>query len=89
MRGHNLIWPSWRNSPTGLQSLAPDALRDRIAVQMQQAGSELAAHGAPRVERDGSIFRVLVGALADRAAALALAQQLNGLVGRETFPLMR
>lgn len=80
----------WAVQVGAFQSQAnADAVRDRIAVQMQQAGSELAAQVPPRVERDGSIFRVLVGTLADRAAALALAQQLNGLLGRETFPLMR
>jgi rare lipoprotein A len=66
-----------------------DAMRDRVAVQMQQAGSELAALRPPRVELDGSIFRVLVGAVADRASALVLAQQLERLLGRETLPLMR
>ncbi len=71
------------------QQANADAMRDRVAVQMQQAGSELAAFRTPRVERDGSIFRVLVGALADRAAAQVLAQQLAQLLGRETFPLMR
>ena len=30
VRGHNLIWPSWQNSPSGLQNLAPEALRKRI-----------------------------------------------------------
>ena len=30
IRGHVLIWPSWRNTPTGLSSLSADALRQRI-----------------------------------------------------------
>jgi rare lipoprotein A len=71
------------------QQTNADALRDRVAVQMQQSGSELAAQRPPRVEQDGSIFRVLVGAAADRAAAQALAQQLERLLGHETLPLLR
>jgi len=33
VRGHNLVWPSWRNTPRDLQDLKnnPDALRKRIA----------------------------------------------------------
>jgi cell division septation protein DedD len=80
----------WAVQVGAFQLLAnADALRDRVAVQMQQSGNELASQSPPRVERDGSIFRVLVGAVADRAAALVLAQRLERLLGRQTFPLMR
>jgi rare lipoprotein A len=65
------------------------ALRERVAVQLQQSGNELAGQGAPRVEHDGSIFRVLVGAANDRTAAQTLAQQLGRLLGRDTVVLMR
>jgi rare lipoprotein A len=66
------------------------ALRERVAVQLQQSGSELAAgQRAPRVEHDGSIFRVLVGAAPDRAAAQVLAQQLERMLGRETVLYLR
>ena len=65
------------------------ALRERVAVQMQQSGNELVGQGAPRVEHDGSIFRVLVGAANDRTVAQTLAQQLGRLLGRETVVLMR
>ena len=66
------------------------ALRERVAVQLQQSGSELAAgQRAPRVENDGSIFRVLVGAAPDRAAAQVLAQQLERMLGRETVLYLR
>jgi len=71
------------------QEFNADALRERVAVQLQQSGGELAAQRPPRVERDGSIFRVLVGAVADRTAAQVLAQQLERLLGRETFLIMR
>ena len=66
-----------------------DALRENVALQLQQSGGELATQRPPRVERDGSIFRVLVGAVADRAAAQSLAQQLERLLGRETTLFMR
>ena len=65
------------------------ALRERVAVQLQQSGSELAGQRAPRVERDGSIFRVLVGAAPDRPTAQALAQQLERMLGHETVLLVR
>ena len=71
------------------QEFNADVLRERIAVQLQQSGGELAAQRPPRVERDGSIFRVLVGAVADRAAAQSLAQQLERLLGRQTLLIMR
>jgi rare lipoprotein A len=71
------------------QEASADALRERIAVQMQQSGNELATQRPPRVERDGSIFRVLVGAVPDRAAAQSLAQQLERVLGRETALLLR
>jgi len=71
------------------QEANAQALRERVAVQLQQSGAELAGERAPRVEHDGSIFRVLVGALADRAAAQMLAQQLERLLGRQTALFMR
>jgi rare lipoprotein A len=71
------------------QETNADALRERIAVQMQQSGGDLAAQRPPRVEHDGSIFRVLVGAVADRSAAQLLAKQLEQLLGRETVLFMR
>jgi len=30
MRGHVLVWPSWRNTPADLPNLSPEALRTRI-----------------------------------------------------------
>src|SRR5262249_42864851 len=71
------------------QEFNADILRERVAVQLQQSGGELAAQRAPRVEREGSIFRVLVGAVADRAAAQSLAQQLERLLGLQTVVVMR
>jgi GH35 family endo-1,4-beta-xylanase len=39
VRGHCLVWPSWKHSPAGLQALAGDkaALRERLAARMGQA----------------------------------------------------
>lgn len=71
------------------QQANADALRDQVAARLQQPGANTVAPAAPRVEHDGSIFRVLVGAVADRAAAQSLAQELERLLGRETTILMR
>ncbi|MFN3566587.1 MAG: septal ring lytic transglycosylase RlpA family protein [Burkholderiaceae bacterium] len=66
-----------------------EALRERIAVLIEQYADDLLAAGAPRVERDGALHRVLAGRLADRAAALALAERLERLLGRETAVYLR
>ena len=42
-----------------------------------------------RVERDDNVYRVLVGALPDRASALSLAQRLERLLGRTAVPYSR
>jgi len=48
-----------------------------------------ASHREARVERDENLFRVLVGALPDRATALSLALQLERLLGRPAVPFSR
>ncbi|MCS7100751.1 MAG: septal ring lytic transglycosylase RlpA family protein [Burkholderiaceae bacterium] len=55
------------------------ALREKVAPALALAGGP-----APRVERDASIFRVLVGLLSDRAAAQQLARELQRLLQMET-----
>ena len=37
VRGHNLVWPSWHNTPKNLQSLKgqPDSLRQRIDIHIR------------------------------------------------------
>ncbi len=47
------------------------------------------AERTPRVERDQGIYRVLVGALSDRAAAQALAGELERALARPTVVLAR
>ncbi|MCS6945067.1 MAG: septal ring lytic transglycosylase RlpA family protein [Sutterellaceae bacterium] len=55
------------------------ALREQVAPALALAGRPL-----PRVERDASIFRVLVGILPDRSAAQQLARELQQLLQIET-----
>ncbi|MEW5881997.1 MAG: septal ring lytic transglycosylase RlpA family protein [Pseudomonadota bacterium] len=75
----------------GAFSIAGNAetLRERIAVLIQQYAAELAAADAPRVESDGRLYRVLVGRLADRGAAVGLAEWLERLLGREAAVYFR
>ena len=68
-----------------------EVLRERVAALLQQsanAGLDSTAR-APRVEQDGSIFRVLVGSLADRGAALQLARHLEQILNREASLFLR
>jgi len=46
IRGHNLIWPSWKNTPRDLQKLkdTPDALRQRINSHIQDEVSTMKGH---------------------------------------------
>ncbi len=65
-------------------------LAGRVAAVLGFAEGDIpASAGEARVERHDNVFRVLVGALPDRAAALALAQQLERLLGRPAVPFSR
>ena len=65
-------------------------LAGRVATVLGFSEGELAINEREaRVERDDTTFRVLVGALPDRASALALAQQLERLLGRPAVPFGR
>ncbi|GAB4466402.1 MAG: septal ring lytic transglycosylase RlpA family protein [Burkholderiaceae bacterium] len=66
-----------------------EALRERVAVLLAQFAGELAVTAAPRVERDGTLYRVLAGRLADRAAALALAERLESALGSQALAVLR
>jgi rare lipoprotein A len=67
-----------------------EALRERIAVMLEQNATELVpTERAPRIERDGGVFRVLVGALPDRVSAQSLAERLERLLERETALYLR
>lgn len=67
-----------------------DALAGRTAALLAFVDSpaDLAAR-APRVERDGGVFRVLVGSLSDRDSALSLARELERLLERPATVLLR
>jgi rare lipoprotein A len=67
-----------------------DALAGRTAALLAfvDPAEELPAR-APRVERDGGVFRVLLGTLSDRDSALSLARELERLLERPTTILMR
>ena len=73
------------------QAANAHALRERVAVQFEQSAEPelVSPERAPRVEQDGAMFRVLVGALPDRAAALQLAARLERLLARETVLFLR
>jgi rare lipoprotein A len=68
------------------QAANAEALRARLAEQLARNAD---AFDAPRVERHGSIFRVLIGDLVDRAQAALLAQRLQQLLDRETAVFSR
>jgi rare lipoprotein A len=67
------------------------ALRERVAVLLEQsAEADLAGpERMPRVEQDGAVHRVLVGAFAERGAAQQFAVLLERLLARETVPYAR
>jgi rare lipoprotein A len=67
-----------------------EELAGRVATVLGFAEGDLAGTSREaRVERHDNVFRVLVGTLPDRTAALALAQQLERLLGRPTVPFLR
>jgi rare lipoprotein A len=67
-----------------------EALRERVAVMLEQSAAELAAaERTPRVVREGGVFRVLIGALPDRMSAQSLAERIERLLGRETALYLR
>jgi peptidoglycan lytic transglycosylase len=72
------------------QQANAEALAARVATVLDFSESDLPAHArSARVERDDNLFRVLIGALPDRAAALSLAQQLERVLGRAAVPFVR
>lgn len=72
------------------QQASADDLAARVATVLGFSEGELpASHREARVERDEDLFRVLVGALPDRATALSLALQLERLLGRPAVPFPR
>ncbi len=67
-----------------------DALAGRTAALLAFVDTaEAIPVRAPRVERDGGVFRVLVGTMSDRDSALSLARELERLLERPTTILLR
>jgi rare lipoprotein A len=72
------------------QKASAEDLAARVVTVLGFSEGELpASHREARVERDDNLFRVLVGALPDRATALSLALQLERLLGRPAVPYSR
>jgi rare lipoprotein A len=72
------------------QQASAEDLAVRVATVLGFSDGELpATHREARVERDENLFRVLVGALPDRATALSLALQLERLLGQPAVPFSR
>ena len=72
------------------QQASAEDLAARVATVLGFSEDELpASHREARVERDENLFRVLVGALPDRPAAVSLALQLERLLGRPAVPFSR
>lgn len=72
------------------EQASAEELAGRVATVLGFSDGELAAsQRETRVERDDTLFRVLVGVLPDRGSALALAQQLERLLGRPAVAFSR
>ncbi len=72
------------------QEANADALAGRAAALLAfvDTPDESGSH-APRVERDGGVFRVLVGSQPDRDSAVTLARELERLLERPATVLLR
>jgi cell division protein FtsN len=71
------------------QEANAEALAGRTSALLAFLDPEALAAGVPRIERDGAVYRVLVGATGDRATAQALARELEKVLERPTTLLLR
>ena len=71
------------------QEANAEALAGRAAALLAFLDPDALNAGTPRVEREGGVYRVLVGATADRGAAQALARELEKVLERPTTLLLR
>jgi rare lipoprotein A len=71
------------------QEANAEALAGRTAALLAFLDSGDVATRTPRVERDGNVYRVLVGASGDRESAQALARELERLLERPATVLLR
>jgi rare lipoprotein A len=71
------------------QEANAEALAGRTAALLAFLDGGDVATRTPRVERDGSVYRVLVGASGDRESAQALARELERVLERPATVLLR
>jgi len=71
------------------QEANAEALAGRAAALLAFLDPDALNAGTPRVEREGGVYRVLVGATADRGAAQVLARELEKVLERPTTLLLR
>jgi rare lipoprotein A len=71
------------------QEANAEALAGRAAALLVFLDPDALAAGTPRIEKDGAMFRVLVGATPDRTAAQSLARELERVLERPTTLLQR
>jgi rare lipoprotein A len=71
------------------QEANAEALAGRAAALLAFLDPDALNAGTPRVERDGGVYRVLVGATADRGAAQGLARELEKVLERPTTLVLR
>jgi len=71
------------------QQANAEALAGRTAALITFLESDPAGIGTPRIERDGGVWRVLIGASPDRESAQALARELERVLERPTSLVLR
>jgi len=71
------------------QQANAEALAGRTAALITFLESDPAGVGTPRIERDGGVWRVLIGASPDRESAQALARELERVLERPTTLVLR
>ena len=71
------------------QETNAEALAGRTSALLSFLDPDMLDAGAPRIEKDGTVYRVLLGAKPDRAAAQALARELERVLERPTTLVLR
>lgn len=71
------------------QETNAEALAGRTSALLSFLDPDVLDAGAPRIEKDGTVYRVLLGAKPDRAAAQTLARELERVLERPTTLVLR
>jgi rare lipoprotein A len=71
------------------QEANAEALAGRTAALLSFLDPGALSGGSPRIEKDGTIYRVLLGVTADRSAAQALARELEKVLARPATLVLR